>query len=225
MIHINADIGEIPAHIADGTQEALMPFLTAVNIACGGHAGNDDMMRISVAQARRHHLQIGAHPGYPDPANFGRLELQLPLAEVTYFVHHQVTELANHAGELTHVKPHGALYNQAAKDPELARAIARGVARYSKNIPLVGLANSLMLDVFAEEGFPIQAEAFADRRYNPDGSLVSRQLPHALIEDPAEAAAQALAMAASGRIHTICVHGDTPGAAAIARAVAKALIL
>jgi UPF0271 protein len=225
MIHINADIGEIPAHIADGTQEALLPYLTAVNIACGGHAGNDEMMRLSVAQARRHNLQIGAHPGYPDPANFGRLELQLPLDEVTNFVHQQITALARFEKDLTHVKPHGALYNQAAKDPNLARAIARGVARYSKQIPLVGLAKSTMLDVFAEEGFPIQAEAFADRRYNPDGTLVSRALPHALIEDPAEAAAQALQMASSGKVQTICVHGDTPGAAAIARAVAKALLL
>jgi UPF0271 protein len=225
MIHINADIGEIPAHIADGTQEALLPYLTAVNIACGGHAGSAEMMGISTEQARRHNLQIGAHPGYPDPANFGRLELALPLDEVTNFVHQQVTALAEIAGELTHVKPHGALYNQAAKDPNLARAIARGVARYSKQIPLVGLARSTMLDVFAEEGFPIQAEAFADRRYNPDGSLVSRALPHALIEDPAEAAAQALQMASSGKVQTICVHGDTPGAAAIARAVAKALLL
>lgn len=225
MIHINADIGEVPAHIADGTQEALLPYLTAVNIACGGHAGNVEMMRVSVAQARRHNLQIGAHPGYPDPANFGRLDLHLPLDEVENFVHQQVTALAEIAGELTHVKPHGALYNQAAKDPTLARAIARGVARFSKQIPLVGLAHSVMLAVFAEEGFPIQAEAFADRRYNPDGSLVSRALPHALIEDPDEAAAQSLQMARSGNIQTICVHGDTPGAAAIARAVAKALIL
>lgn len=225
MIHINADIGEIPAHLTDGTQEALLPYLTAVNIACGGHAGNAEMMRVSVEQARRHSLQIGAHPGYPDPANFGRLELHLPLDEVSNFVHQQITALAEIAGELTHVKPHGALYNQAAKDPQLARAIARGVARFSKQIPLVGLANSAMLTAFAEEGFPIQAEAFADRRYSPDGSLVSRALPHALIEDPAEAAAQALQMARSGTIQTICVHGDTPGAAAIARAVAKALIL
>ncbi len=225
MIHINADIGEIPAHLTDGTQEALLPYLTAVNIACGGHAGNAEMMRVSVQQARRHNLQIGAHPGYPDPANFGRLELHLPLDEVSNFVHQQITALAEIAGELTHVKPHGALYNQAAKDPQLARAIARGVARFSKQIPLVGLANSAMLTAFAEEGFPIQAEAFADRRYSPDGSLVSRALPHALIEDPAEAAAQALQMARSGTIQTICVHGDTPGAAAIARAVAKALIL
>ena len=225
MIHINADIGEIPAHLTDGTQEALLPYLTAVNIACGGHAGNAEMMRISVDQARRHNLQIGAHPGYPDLANFGRLELHLPLDEVADFVHQQITALAQFAKELTHIKPHGALYNQAAKDPKLAQAIARGVARYSKQIPLVGLANSVMLKAFAEEGFPTQAEAFADRRYNPDGSLVSRQLPNALIEDPAEAAAQALQMAASGNIQTICVHGDTPGAAAIARAVAKALIL
>jgi UPF0271 protein len=225
MIHINADIGEIPAHITDGTQEALLPYLTAVNIACGGHAGNAEMMRLSVDQARRHNLQIGAHPGYPDPTNFGRLDLHLPLDEVENFVHQQVIALAEIAEELTHIKPHGALYNQAAKDPQLARAIARGVARFSKQIPLVGLAKSVMLEVFAEEGFPIQAEAFADRRYNPDGSLVSRALPNALIEDPAEAATQALQMARSGNIPTICVHGDTPGAAAIARAVAKALIL
>ena len=225
MIHINADIGEIPAHITDGTQEALLPYLTAVNIACGGHAGNAEMMRLSVDQARRHNLQIGAHPGYPDPTNFGRLDLHLPLDEVENFVHQQVIALAEIAEELTHVKPHGALYNQAAKDPQLARAIARGVARFSKQIPLVGLAKSVMLEVFAEEGFPIQAEAFVDRRYNPDGSLVSRALPNALIEDPAEAATQALQMARSGNIQTICVHGDTPGAAAIARAVAKALIL
>ena len=225
MIHINADIGEVLAHIADGTQEALLPYLTAVNIACGGHADNAEMMRLSVEQARRHNLQIGAHPGYPDPANFGRLELHLPLDEVTNFVHQQITTLAEIAGELTHVKPHGALYNQAAKDPQLARAIARGVARHTKQITLVGLANSQMLAVFAEEGFPIQAEAFADRHYNPDGSLVSRALPNALIEHPAEAAAQALQMARSGKVQTICVHGDTPGAAAIARAVAKALLL
>ena len=223
MIHINADIGEIPAHIADGTQEALLPYLTAVNIACGGHAGTPDTMRVSLEQAARYRLEIGAHPGYPDPANFGRLELEMPLEAVSRTVFEQVAALAAFGCELRHVKPHGALYNQAARRPELAQAIARGVARYSRHLTLVGLARSVMLDVFAAEGFPVQAEAFADRRYNPDGSLVARSLPHALIEDPAEAAAQALSMAASGAIHTICVHGDTPGAAAIAKAVATAL--
>lgn len=225
MIHINADIGEIPEQIIDGTQEALLACLTAVNIACGGHAGNDETMRLSVAQSRRHQLQIGAHPGYPDPLNFGRVALDMPLDDVERTVYEQIRALAAHTDEIRHVKPHGALYNQAVADPALARAIARGAARFSRSITLVGLANSRMLDAFAEEGFDIAAEAFADRRYNPDGSLRSRALPGALIEDPEEAAAQAVRLARSGTIQTICVHGDTPGAAAIARAVAQALLL
>ena len=125
----------------------------------------------------------------------------------------------------THVKPHGALYNRAAGDEALARAIARGVARFSKGVTLVGLAGSKMLDVFGEEGFTIAREGFADRAYKDDGTLRARSLPGALIEDPAEAAAQAVRLARSGTIDTLCVHGDTPGAAAIASAVAKALIL
>jgi UPF0271 protein len=224
MIHINADIGEIPAHIADGTQEALLQYLTAVNIACGGHAGDESMMRASIQQAESCNLQIGAHPGYPDPANFGRLELQMPLDAVAETVYQQIKTLAAFTNEIRHVKPHGALYNQAAKDPQLARAIARGVARFSTQVTLVGLAHSQMLEAFADEGFATAAEAFADRRYNPDGSLVARSHPNALIEDPAEAAAQALRMVREGGIQTICVHGDTPGTAAIARAVAKACI-
>jgi len=219
MIHINADIGEIPEQIADGTQEALLPYLTAVNIACGGHAGDGDTMRISVAQSRRHGLAIGAHPGYPDRENFGRVELAMGLEAVEETVYAQVMALAEWAEEIAPVKPHGALYNQAAKDAALARAIARGVARFSGRVTLVGLAGSRMLEVFAEEGFAVAAEAFADRRYLADGSLVPRTRADALIEDPEEAAAQALEMARSGRIQTICVHGDTPGAAAIARAV------
>ncbi|MBI2686525.1 MAG: LamB/YcsF family protein [Acidobacteria bacterium] len=224
MIHINADIGEIPAHIEDGTQESLLRHLTQVNIACGGHAGDDSTMRASIGQANRYNLQIGAHPGYPDPANFGRLELDLPLDAVTQAVFEQITALSKFTNEIQHVKPHGALYNQAVHNEALARAIAKGAARFSRNIALVGLANSKMLDVFAGEGFRIQAEAFADRRYNADGTLVSRTLPNALITDPAEAAQQAVRLARSGTIQTICVHGDTPGAAAIARAVAQALI-
>ncbi|MBL8236324.1 MAG: LamB/YcsF family protein [Bryobacterales bacterium] len=221
MIHINADIGEIPAHIEDGTQEALLRYLTMVNIACGGHAGSPETMRESVAQAESWKLRIGAHPGYPDPANFGRVELTLPLEAVSETVFEQVRRLGEFTDAIGHVKPHGALYNQAARDPALARAIARGVARYSKGVTLVGLAGSRMLEAFAEEGFATMSEAFADRRYNADGSLASRALPGALIEDPAEAAAQILAM---GGIDTVCVHGDSPGAAAIARAIAQALL-
>ena len=221
MIHINADIGEIPAHIEDGSQEALLQYLTMVNIACGAHAGTAETMRQSVLQAQKHNHQIGAHPGSPDPANFGRLNLDMPLDAVTQTVYEQLQTLARFTTEIRHVKPHGALYNQAAQDPSLARAIARGVARFSQQVTLVGLAGSRMLEAFAEEGFPTMSEAFADRRYNPDGSLVSRALPHALIDDPAEAASQILVMRG---IQTVCVHGDSPGAIAIARAVAQALL-
>ena len=224
MIHINADIGEIPEHIADGTQEALLQHLTAVNIACGGHAGTPETMRLSIAQSQKYNLEIGAHPGYPDPDNFGRLSLNMPLEDVAKTVYEQIQALAHFTNEIRHVKPHGALYNQAVHDTALAQAIARGAARFSKQITLVGLAYSPMLDVFANEGFPIAAEAFADRRYTPEGTLVSRSQPNALITDPAEAAQQALQLAHAGNIQTICVHGDTPGAASIARAVHRALI-
>jgi UPF0271 protein len=224
MIHINADIGEIPEHIADGTQEALLQYLTAVNIACGGHAGTPETMRVSIAQAQKYNLRIGAHPGYPDPANFGRLSMDMPLDAVVQTVFEQISALARFANDIRHVKPHGALYNQAVNDPALARAIAQGAARFSKQITLVGLANSRMLEIFQEEGFPVAAEAFADRRYTAEGTLVPRSQPNALITDPAEAAAQARQFARLGTVQTICVHGDTPGAAAIAHAVARVLI-
>ena len=225
MIHINADIGEIPEDIANGTQEELLQYLTAVNIACGGHAGTPETMRQSIAQAKKYSLEIGAHPGYADPATFGRMAMNMPLDAVAETVFEQIKTLAQFTSEIRHVKAHGALYNQAVNDPALARAIAQGVARFSREITLVGLANSRMLEVFAEAGFQIAAEAFADRRYNADGTLVARTEANALITDPAEAAEQALKFARDGTVQTICVHGDTPGAAAIARAVAQALIL
>jgi UPF0271 protein len=221
-IDINCDIGEIPEMIADGRQEAILTHLTSVNIACGGHAGDDWTMRTSVDQARRYGLKIGAHPGYPDRANFGRLEIDMPLGAVEQTVHEQILALAKISGRIDHVKPHGALYNQAARDERLALAIARGVARYDKTVTLVGLAGSRMLTVFRAEGFPVLAECFADRRYESDGTLRNRKLPGALIEDPAEAAAQALRLAELGLAGTVCIHGDTPNAARIAAAVAAA---
>ncbi len=199
-----------------------MPFLTSVNIACGGHAGDESTMKLSVEQATRHGLKIGAHPGYPDKANFGRLELNMPFSEVEQFVHQQICALAAFTN-IVHVKPHGALYNQAVKNAALARAIARGTARFSRDVTLVGLAGSLMLSVFREEGFLVAGEAFADRRYEADGSLRSRKFTDALITNPEEAAAQAQNFAKSGLAQTICIHSDTPGAVLIAAAVAKAL--
>ncbi|MGH9514026.1 MAG: 5-oxoprolinase subunit PxpA [Terriglobales bacterium] len=238
-IDLNCDMGELPEAIADGAQEALMPFLTSVNVACGGHAGDEQTMKATIAQAIRWKLAIGAHPGYPDHENFGRIELNLPSDKISGFIFEQVRALANVAAglgvQLKHVKPHGALYNQAAKNPEIASAIAQGVARWGRQVVLVGLAGSPMLDVFEEAGFPVAAEAFADRRYEPDGSLRSRKFEDALICDPEEAARQALTIAqrkkvrtVSGaeievRAQTLCVHGDTPGAAEIAATVASQL--
>jgi UPF0271 protein len=220
---INSDVGELQSMLEDGTQEALMPFLTSVNIACGGHAGDEQTMRTTVEQARRHGLAIGAHPGYPDRENFGRLELDMPLEAVEQTVYDQICTLADFAPEIKHVKPHGALYNQAVKNTLLAAAIARGVARYSREVTLVGLAGSAMLYVFREEGFKVFAEAFADRRYEADGTLRSRKHADALIGDPAVAAVQAVRIAREGKAQTICIHSDTPGSVAIARAVSEAL--
>ena len=199
-----------------------MPYLTSVNIACGGHAGDESTMKLSIEQATRHGLKIGAHPGYPDKANFGRLELNMPLNKVEQFVYQQICALAAFT-TIVHVKPHGALYNQAVNNAALARAIARGTARFGHHVTLVGLAGSLMLSVFAEQGFKVLGEAFADRRYEADGSLRSRKFADALITNPQEAAAQAQKLAESGLAQTICIHSDTPGATLIAAAVAKAL--
>lgn len=238
-IDLNCDMGEMPDAVFDGTQESLMPSLTSVNIACGGHAGDASTMKATVEQALRWHLAIGAHPGYADRANFGRVELHLPPKAIADSVFEQVRALAEITSgcgaDLTHVKPHGALYNQAAKDRALARAIADGVARWNRDVVLVGLAGSTMLDGFREAGFRAAAEAFADRRYEADGTLRSRKFDDALIRDPAEAGRQALSIAERGRViacngaevpidaQTLCIHGDTPGAPEIARAVAHAL--
>jgi UPF0271 protein len=238
-IDLNCDMGEVPEAIADGTQEALMRSVTSVNIACGGHAGDAQTMRMTIEQALRWKVAIGAHPGYADRANFGRLELKLPPKEIADSIFEQVCaldEVAKRCGApLIHVKPHGALYNQAVKNRELAGAIADGVARWSRSVVLVGLAGSPMLDVFRERGFSVAAEAFADRRYEPDGTLRSRKFEDALIRDPVEAGRQALAMVKRGIVRasngsdvavaaqTICIHGDTPRAVAIAAEVARVL--
>jgi UPF0271 protein len=248
---LNCDMGELPEAVADGTQESLMPHLTSVNVACGAHAGDEHTMRRTIEQALRWKVAIGAHPGYADRVHFGREELHLPENEIADSVFEQIQTLAEIAAAcgatLTHVKPHGALYNQAARDPAIARAIAAGVARWlpgagctysplqAKDVVLVGLAGSPMLDAFRDAGFPVAAEAFADRRYEPSGNLRSRKFPGALILDPAQAAEQALRIAERAsviasdgsevavRAQTICIHGDTPGAPQIAAAVAQAL--
>ena len=238
-VELNCDMGELPEAIADGTQESLMPSLTSVNVACGGHAGDVETMKATIEQALRWKLAIGGHPGYPDRANFGRLELNLAAEAIASFVFEQVRTLSEIAAacgvRLAHVKPHGALYNQAVGNREIAKAIAEGVARWSRDVVLVGLAGSPMLTVFREAGFVVAAEAFADRRYEPDGSLRSRKFEDALLREPAEAGRQALSIVERGALiardgtevavdaQTLCIHGDTPGAPEIAATVATTL--
>ena len=238
-IDLNCDMGELAEAIADGTQESLMPSLTSVNVACGGHAGDAQTMKTTVEQAIRWKLAVGAHPGYADRENFGRLELKLPPHEIAASVFDQVRALAGIAGGygvcLTHVKPHGALYNQAVRDHDIAEAIAEGVARWNRDVVLVGLAGSPMLDIFRKAGFRVAAEAFADRRYEPDGTLRSRKFEDALIRDPAQAGVQALRIVERGMVvacdgtevsvdaQTLCIHGDTPGAPQIAATVTRIL--
>ena len=224
-IDINCDMGEL----ADAAHEAaLMEHITSANIACGGHAGDDAIMERTARMALARGVRIGAHPGYPDRANFGRVEMAMSPEEIARTVHDQIARLEAVVrrlnGEIVHVKPHGALYNVAVHNREVARAIAEGVMRWNPRTVLFGLAGSPMLDLWRGMGIEVAAEAFADRRYEPDGTLRSRKFPDALITDPRAAAAQALRLAREGAAQTICVHGDTPGAVELLKACREALL-
>jgi len=226
---LNADVGE-------GMDDApLLPLLTSANVACGLHAGGPLLMDRTVALALSHRLAVGAHPGYADRAHFGRDATELPLEEVRALVLYQVGALDGfvraRGGRLVHVKAHGALYNQAAKDRALAAAVAEAVRAYRSDLILVGLAGSVQLEAARAIGLRAAGEAFADRRYLPDGSLMPRSQPGAVLQDAAEAAEQAARIAEEGHAvasdgsrvridaETICLHGDTPGAVAFARAI------
>ena len=241
-IDINSDMGELPESLADGSQQAILRLVTSANIACGGHAGTPEMMKQTIEQCLAAKVAIGAHPGYEDRENMGRVEQKLTPGEVSAMVYRQLLnlqEIADLCGaRIGHVKPHGALYNQAARNEQLASAIADGVAqwckqrRISKNeIVLVGLAGSDMLKAFRAAGFSVAAEAFADRRYESDGALRSRKLEGSLLSSPGEVATQALRIVEQGNVlsidgtvvsieaQTLCIHSDTPGAQHIAEAV------
>jgi 5-oxoprolinase (ATP-hydrolysing) subunit A len=238
-VDLNCDMGEVAEAVTGGAQEELLRYVTSANVACGGHAGDAAMMQATVQQCVQHGVAIGAHPGYEDRANFGRIELELSREEIATSVHRQLlalAEIADRCGaQICHVKPHGALYNQAARGPGVARAIAKGIARWRSDVVLVGLAGSAMLEEFRAAGFTVAAEAFADRRYEPDGTLRSRKFQDALLKNPGEAAAQAVQIVQQGSViaadgsrvplhaQTICIHGDTPGAPEIAAAINSAL--
>lgn len=218
-VDLNCDLGEGAGHDAE-----LMPLITSANIACGAHAGDTATMRATIALAKQHGVAIGTHPGFPDRANFGRVEIAMSPGEVHGLVHEQVLQLhlmTRGAGtRLAHVKLHGALYNMAARDADLARAVVDAVYEVDPRLVLFGLAGSQMIAVAEACGLPVASEVFADRTYQADGSLTPRSRPDALITDEAVAVAQGLRMVREGRVRatdgsevliradTICVHGD-----------------
>ena len=236
QIDLNCDLGESFGAYALGNDAAIMPFITSANIACGFHAGDPSVMQETVRLAKRHGVAIGAHPGWPDLQGFGRREMNISPAEAEALVLYQIGALAAfvraEGAELVHVKPHGALYNQAARDPALAEAVARAVKRFSVDLLLVGLAGSGLVEAGRASGLRVAGEAFPDRGYNPDGTLMSRHLPGAVLETPAEIAANAVRLAREGiqfggRViipDTLCLHGDHPGAPENARQVREALL-
>jgi 5-oxoprolinase (ATP-hydrolysing) subunit A len=233
-IDLNADVGESYGPWLMGPDEELIPLVTSVNIACGGHAGDPVTILRTARTAVTHGVAIGAHPGYPDLAGFGRRELELSDDELRSTVIVQVGAVVAGAhaagGAVRHVKPHGAMYNRAARDPATARAIAAAIRDLDPDLVLVGLAASASIEAARDVGLRVAEEAFADRRYERDGSLRSRRLGGAML-DAVDAAVQAVsivrdrvAVTADGapiaiRADTLCVHGDTPGAVEIARRV------
>jgi 5-oxoprolinase (ATP-hydrolysing) subunit A len=229
-IDINCDMGE-----NIGSDEDLMPYITSANIACGFHAGDSDSMQATVRLAKRYGVAVGAHPSWKDLEGFGRREMSLSAEEVEALILYQVGALyaiAKAEGvELHHVKPHGALYNQAAKDTVLANAIANAVKRFSKELTLVGLAGSALIEAGIDMGLNVANEGFPDRNYNPDGTLVSRKEPHAIIMSPEDVAKHALDLIQNGilfgethvRVDTLCLHGDHPRAVENAKLLYEAL--
>lgn len=223
-IDLNADVGEG----LDDADAAIVPLVTSVNIACGGHAGDESTMRRTVALALQYGTAIGAHPGYPDRVGFGRRRVEMSRVALVASLEGQLTVLrgvVRAAGAtIRHVKPHGALYNEAAKDRDLADLIAAVVSAFDANVYLVGLAGSALLEAGRAIGQPVAAEAFADRAYADDGSLRSRDEAGAVLDDPKRVAMQAVAIARGGRVplgdgrwiglvaDTICLHGDSPNA-------------
>jgi UPF0271 protein len=229
-IDLNADLGE-----GGVNDEAMLDSVSSINVACAWHAGSAEDMLSLVRAARLRGIAIGAHPGYPDRENFGRQEMTLPLSSVRAGLLYQIGALDGivraEGGELSHVKAHGALYNQAARDPDLARCIARAIRDFNPQLKVMGLAGSLMIDAVRAEGLTALQEGFADRRYSGDGRLVPRGSAGALIEDQSAMLAQALSMVKYGsvmaqdgslcRVHidTLCLHGDAPQALQFARAL------
>ncbi len=225
---LNCDLGESFGRYSLGDDAQALRFVTSANVACGLHAGDPLVMRRTVRMAAELGVAVGAHPGYPDLQGFGRRVMGLSAEEVEAFVLYQIGALAGIARAegvaLSHVKPHGALYNQAAKDRQTAAGIVRAVRRYGDGLILVGLAGSVLIEAGIEAGLSTAGEGFPDRATNPDGTLRPRSEPGAVLESLEEICAQAVRLAQPGRgVETLCIHGDSPHAGERAAAVRAAL--
>jgi 5-oxoprolinase (ATP-hydrolysing) subunit A len=233
-VDLNGDVGE-----GIGQDPELIPLLTSVNVACGGHIGDGASMRAAVVLARAHGVSVGAHPSFPDREGFGRRAMSMTPDQAQQSTADQIRALATIAAEegvaLRHVKPHGALYNMAARDARLADALARAVAAVDRRLILVGLAGSELINAGQRAGLRTASEVFADRAYASDGSLVPRDQPGAVVHEAHVVVERALAMLRDRAVvaldgshvplaaDTICIHGDTPGAAALGRRLREAL--
>lgn len=234
QVDLNCDLGE-----GMQTDEQIIPFISSANIACGFHAGDAIIMKQTISSCLQHHVSIGAHPSWPDKENFGRKEMQLSAVKLYNIISEQLNVISQlileQGGKLAHVKPHGALYNQSAKDPSIAFTIAKAVKDFDASLLLFGLSGSHSISEAEKMGLFTVNEVFADRTYQDDGSLTPRSQPNALIEDEAMAVSQAMLMitqqtvtTTSGKIipiiaETICLHGDGPNAVRFAKAISTAL--
>ncbi|MEZ4973231.1 MAG: 5-oxoprolinase subunit PxpA [Cyclobacteriaceae bacterium] len=219
VIDINCDLGE-----GVGNDHLLMPFLSSCNIACGGHAGDEDTMRQTIQLAKQHRTNIGAHPSFPDKENFGRTEMRIPSEQLTSLVLDQIETLDTIAKEegvaLSHVKPHGALYNMATVDKGVAEAVVKAVLLFDEKIILYAPYGSVMAKLALDQSIRVMFEAFADRNYNDDLTLVSRKLENAVIQNPEEILTHVLLMIKEKKVKsllgqlshiqadTLCIHGD-----------------
>ena len=238
-IDLNSDLGESFGPWPMGQDAALMDSISSANVACGFHAGDPGAMRATIALAREKGVAIGAHPGFQDLVGFGRRDIKATPQEVEDLVLYQVAALAGMAAAqgvtLQHVKAHGALYNMACRDRALADAIAKAVASLDRSLILFGLPDSELLRAGTAAGLEVAAEVFADRAYDPDGSLTARSKPGSVIHDTKKVVERAITMVRDKQVvavdgstiplqaDTMCLHGDTPGAAALAREIRRGL--
>ena len=238
-IDLNCDLGEDESPAGKQTDSALLPFVTSINIACGGHAGSETRIEELIREAMPSGIGIGAHPGYADRATFGRTALKLSPLELIESLSQQISLVAGIARRLgtslQHVKPHGALYHQASTDFGTADCVIQAIQQASPLTAVMGMAGCVLLTMAAAEGLQILTEGFADRRYQADGTLVPRTQPNAVITDLHEAAQQAFCLTSGGSVQTvegtplvvpcetICIHSDSPGAVDTARAIRSLL--